>query len=92
VSTVVAPSVIDMDYRRPVQFMIAFLVAVGLRLRLGIQTIGDLMERLFAGFAGVPYLNPLGRQQWEELWEMEAEPWQLRIAAPRPATFSRCDR
>ena len=67
-STVVAPSVIDMDYRRPVQFMIAFLVAVGLRLRLGIQGISDLAERRFADFAGVPYQNRLSRQQWEELW------------------------
>jgi hypothetical protein len=63
-----------MDHRQPVQSMAAFLVAVGFHLRLGIQTSGDLMERRFADFAGVPYLNPLRRQQWEELWEMEAEP------------------
>jgi len=41
----------------------------------------------FADFAGVPYHNPLRRQQWEELWETEAQPEQLRIAAPRTTTW-----
>jgi hypothetical protein len=74
VSTVVVHSVnsIDIYNRRPLQFMAALLVAVGFHLRLGIRTIGDQLERRFAGFAGVPYLNPLRRQQWEELWETEA--------------------
>jgi len=63
-----------MDNRRPVQFMVAFLTAVRLHLRLGIETTGDLIERRFADFAGVPYLNPPSRQQWEDLWEMESEP------------------
>jgi hypothetical protein len=53
--------------------MAAFLVAVGSHLRLGVQTIRDLMERRFADFAGVSYQNPLCRQQWEDLWEVEAE-------------------
>jgi phosphatidylserine synthase len=76
VSAVVAPSVnsIDMGNRRPVQFVVAFLVAVGFHLRLGIHTISAVTERRFADFAGVPYQNPHNRQQWEELWEMEAEP------------------
>jgi hypothetical protein len=61
-----------MDHRRPVQFMAAFFVALGYHVRMGICTVTDLIERRFAEFAGVPYQNPLSRQQWEELWEAEA--------------------
>ncbi len=77
---------IDTDNRRPVQFMAAFIVAVAFNFRVGIRTISDLIERRFADFADVPYHNPLRRQQWEELWETEAQPEQLRIAAPRTTT------
>ena len=73
-STLVAPggTSIDLHDRRPVHFMVAFLAVVGFNMQLGLRTIGDLVERRFADFAGVPYLNPLSRQQWEELWETEA--------------------
>ena len=40
---------------------------------IGIRHVGDLMERRFAQFAGVPYQTPVCRQQWEELWETEAK-------------------
>ncbi len=74
-STVVAPggSSIDLHDRRPVHLMVAFLAAVGFHMQLGLRMISDLVERRFADFADVPYLNPLSRQQWEELWETEAE-------------------
>jgi ubiquinone biosynthesis protein Coq4 len=62
-----------MDHRRLVQFMAAFFVALGYHVRKGIRTVSDLMERRFAEFAGVPCQSPLIRQQWEELWETEAE-------------------
>jgi hypothetical protein len=93
VTTGVAPSVlsIDMDNRRAAQCMAAFLVAIGINLRLGIRTISDLVERRFADFADVPYPNPLSRL-WEELWETEAEPWQLRILVPRTTASSPSDR
>jgi hypothetical protein len=42
-------------------------------LRIGIRAVSDLLERRFAEFAGVPYRSPVSRQQWEELWEAEAE-------------------
>jgi hypothetical protein len=52
-------------------------------VRTGIRTVTDLMERRFAEFAGVPYQNPLSRQQWEELWETEADEAKPQpLAAP----------
>jgi hypothetical protein len=62
-----------MDHRGPVQFMAASFVAFGYRVRIGVRTVGDLIEHRFAEFAGLPYHGPLSRQQWEELWETEAE-------------------
>jgi hypothetical protein len=38
-----------------------------------IRTVSDLIQRRFAEFAGVPYQNPVDRQQWEDLRETEAE-------------------
>lgn len=37
--------------------------------RPGTRTVSNLIERRFAEFAGVPYLDPLNRQEWEDLWE-----------------------
>ena len=73
-SAIVVPTVnsIAMDHRRPVQIMAAFFVALGYHVRIEIRALSDLIERRFAEFAGVPYQNPLSRQQWEELWETEA--------------------
>jgi hypothetical protein len=65
------------------EFVAAFLVALGYQLRIGIRAVSDLLERRFAEFAGVPYRSPASRQQWEELWETEAETSQRRIAIRR---------
>jgi hypothetical protein len=40
-----------------------------LQVRARIVAMRDLMERLFASFADVPYETRVSRQQWEELWE-----------------------
>jgi hypothetical protein len=58
----------------PVQSIAAFFLALGYHVRIGIRTVSDLLEQRLAEFAGVPYQDPLSRQQWEELWETEAEP------------------
>jgi hypothetical protein len=75
VSTIVVPTVnsIAVDNRRPLECMAAFLVALGYQLRMATRTVSDFMERRFAEYAGVPHPDSLGRQQWEELWETEAE-------------------
>ena len=77
-STVIVPTVnsIAMDDRRPVQFMAAFFAALGYHVRTGIHAVSDLLERRFGEFAGVPYLGPVSRQQWEQLWATEAQPQQ----------------
>jgi hypothetical protein len=54
--------------------MAAFFVALGYQFWIDIRTVGDLMERCFSEFAGVPYQGPLSRQQWEDLLEPKAEP------------------
>jgi hypothetical protein len=56
------------------QFMTAVFVALAYQVRTGIRTVSDLIERRFAEFAGVPYQTSLYRQQWEELWQTQAEP------------------
>lgn len=75
-STIIVPAVnsIAIDNRRAVQFMAAFFVALLRQVRIAIHTVGDFMEHRFAEFAGAPYESPTGRQQWEDLWETEAEP------------------
>jgi hypothetical protein len=40
-------------------------------IRVAMRAIGDRMERRFAIFAGVPYHDPIRRQQWEQLWDTE---------------------
>jgi hypothetical protein len=65
-----------MDNRRPRQLIAAIWVAFRNHGRTGICAVSEAMERGFADFASVPYENPLSRQQWEELWETEAEPPQ----------------
>jgi hypothetical protein len=53
--------------------MAAFIAALEDTVQIGIRTMRDLIERRFARFARVPYQDPLCREQWEELWETEAE-------------------
>jgi hypothetical protein len=76
--TMIGPTanLIAMDDRRPIQSMAAIFAALGYLARLGIGTVTDLMERSFAEFAGVPYQGPLSRQQWQEMWEAEAIPYE----------------
>jgi DNA-binding LacI/PurR family transcriptional regulator len=75
VSAISIPGVnsIATDNRRAVQMTADFLMALGCRVRGGIRTAGDLMERRFAEFARVPYYNPNSRQEWEDLLETDAE-------------------
>jgi hypothetical protein len=49
------------------------LTPMGYRLREAIRALYDLMDSRFAAFAGVPYEDPLSRQQWEQLWETDLE-------------------
>jgi hypothetical protein len=60
--------------RRPVQFMTALFVSLVCRTRIAIHNVSELTQRCFAEYARVPYQGPMGRQHWEELWEMEASP------------------
>jgi hypothetical protein len=62
-----------MDDHRPIQFLALSFDVLGWHVRAGALTVGDLFERRFADFAGVPYQNPLRRREWEELWETEAK-------------------
>jgi hypothetical protein len=75
VSTIIAQAVntIAVENRRPVPFLAALVVALRCQVPKTIHTISDLVERRFAEFAGVPYQSPVGRRQWEEFWELEAE-------------------
>jgi hypothetical protein len=74
VSTIIVRSVISIaiDDRRPVQFPPSLFVAIEHRVRIGIRTTSELIERRFAQFADVPYQYPVDRQQWEELWETDS--------------------
>lgn len=69
--TVPAVNSIAMDNRRPVQSMAVFVVALGYHLQICARAVGDLTERCFAEFAGVPCVDPLNRQEWEDLWETD---------------------
>ena len=74
-STFIVPTAdsISMDHRGPGQFMAVFLVALRSHVRVGIRSASDVIERRFAEFAGVPYQTPVSRQQWQDLWQTEAE-------------------
>jgi hypothetical protein len=78
VSTVIVPAVSTsaLDDRRPIRSMAAVFLALGYHMRIGIRTVSDLLELRFAEFAGVPYQGHLSRQQWDELWETEAQSQQ----------------
>jgi hypothetical protein len=64
---------IAVENRAPVAFLTAFVVELGCRVRKTVRTVSDLIEWRFAEFVGVAYQSRVSRQQWEELWEMEAE-------------------
>jgi hypothetical protein len=61
------------EKREAVPFLAVFVVALRCLLPEAIHAMGDHVERRFAEFAGVPYRSRDSRQQWEDLWEMEAE-------------------
>jgi hypothetical protein len=85
VSTIIgrAMNSIAVEKRQAVPLLAAFVVALRSHVPKSIHAMSDHVERRFAEFAGVPYQSQASRQQWEELWEMEAERWQLRIGVCR---------
>jgi hypothetical protein len=64
---------IAVEKRQAVPLLAAFVVALRSHVPKAIHAMGDHVERRFAEFAGVPYESHVSRQQWEELWEMQAE-------------------
>ena len=56
VSTIIGRAVnsIAVKKRQPVAFLAAFVVALRSQVPKAIHTVGDLVERRFAEFAGVP--------------------------------------
>jgi hypothetical protein len=64
---------IAVEKHQAVPFFAALAVALRCRMPNAVHAMRDHLERRFAEFAGVPYQAFVSRQQWEELWEMEAE-------------------
>lgn len=64
---------IAVEKRQAVPLLGAFFVAFRCHVPKAIYAMGDEVDRRFAEFAGVPYQSPISRQEWEELWEMQAE-------------------
>ena len=64
---------IAVEKHQAVPFLAAFAVVLRCRMPKAMHAMRDHLERRFAEFAGVPYQAFVSRQQWEELWEMEAE-------------------
>ena len=40
-------------------------------MRVAMRTMSAEIERRFATFFGLPYEDPVSRQQWEQVWEAE---------------------
>jgi hypothetical protein len=55
------------------QLVRSFLVSVNGQIRALMHTVGHCIERHFAAFAHVPHETLLTREQWEELWESDAQ-------------------
>jgi hypothetical protein len=68
-----AANPIVLDNRPQSELLTCLFVSMGYRLREAIRPLYHLIESRFAAFAGVPYEDPLSRQQWEQLWETELE-------------------
>ena len=62
---------IAVEKHQAVPFLAAFAVVLRCRMPKAMHAMRDHLERRFAEFAGVPYLDPLNRQEWEDLWETE---------------------
>lgn len=74
-STIIGRAAISIavEKRSPIAFLAAFVVALRSQVPKAILVMGDLVERRFVEFAGVPHQSRARRRQWEELWEMEEE-------------------
>jgi hypothetical protein len=72
-STVIEPAqyLIVTESSRRSQLVTTVLVALGRNMRVAARTMSAELECRFATFAGVPYLDPVSRQQWEQVWEAE---------------------
>jgi hypothetical protein len=72
-STVIEPAQypIVIESSRRSQLVTTVLAALGCNMRVAIRTMSAELERRFATFAGVPYYDPVRRQQWEQVWEGE---------------------
>jgi hypothetical protein len=71
------------DGRRQLPFRKSTFVDIGYRLRVRVRAMSCQIERHFTRFANVPYHDPLSRQQWEQLWEMDLLLAGRREAAAR---------
>lgn len=71
--TIIGPAEnpVVVDNRQQSELSTHVFVAIGYHMRMTIRAMSEQMERSFAAFAGVPYEDPLSRQQWEQLWETE---------------------
>lgn len=78
--TIIGPAenAVVVDNRQQSELSTHVFVAIGYHMRMTIRGMSERMERCFAAFAGVPYEDPLSRQQWEQLWETE-----LQLSAPQ---------
>jgi hypothetical protein len=65
------PTVVDS--RRRSQYVTTVVGALGCNMRVAMRTMSAEVERRFATFAGVPYQDPVSRQQWEQVWEADLE-------------------
>jgi hypothetical protein len=61
------------DSRRRSQYVTTVFGALGCNMRVAMCTMSAEIERRFATFAGVPYQDPVSRQQWEQAWEVDLE-------------------
>ena len=61
------------DSRRSSQYATTVFGALGCNMRVAMRTMSAEIERRFATFAGVPYQDPVSRQQWEQVWEADLE-------------------
>jgi hypothetical protein len=59
------------DSSRGSQLVTTAFGALGCNMRVAMRTISAELERRFATFAGLPYQDPVSRQQWEQAWEAE---------------------
>jgi hypothetical protein len=66
-----AENPVVVDNRQQSELSTRAFVAIGYHMRMTIRAMSQQIASGFAAFAGVPYEDPLSRQQWEQLWETE---------------------